>query len=281
MTNVVVAAAIVGGLGLFFGTLLAVASRLLRVDEDPRIEMVVGLLPGSNCGACGEPGCRGFAEVIVSGDRKPSGCTVASGETIESIAEALGIDAGQQEKRVARLHCAGGRSVAKQVAAYEGYESCRGAALVAGGGKGCAWGCLGLGDCERACTFDAIAMSDEGLPLVDLQRCTACGDCVVACPRDLFDIAPVTHKLVVQCSAPLAADQARELCQVACDACGRCAQDAASGLISMVDNLPIVDYSGGGPAEQRAVLRCPTGAIQWVEGEQLPHLRPRAGEARV
>ena len=152
---------------------------------------------------------------------------------------------------------------------------------MAGGGKGCAWGCLGLGDCERACTFDAIAMSDEGLPLVDEQRCTACGDCVVACPRNLFDIAPATHNLVVQCSAPLAGDQARELCQVACDACGRCAQDAAPGLITMVDNLPIVDYSGGGPAEQRAVLRCPTGAIQWVEGGQLPHLRPRADEARA
>ena len=171
--------------------------------------------------------------------------------------------------------------MATQIAAYKGYEACRAAALVAGGGKGCAWGCLGLGDCERACTFDAIAMSAEGLPLVDIQRCTACEDCVAACPRDLFAILPLSHKLIVQCSAPLAGDQAREVCQVACDACGRCAQDAAPGLITMIDNLPRVDYAGGGPAEPRAALRCPTGASPWGAGAQLTHLRPAAGEARA
>ena len=169
----------------------------------------------------------------------------------------------------ARLHCAGGRRQAKQVAAYEGHETCRGASLVGGGGKGCPWGCLGLGDCQLACGFDAITMNTDGLPVVDVDRCTACGDCVDACPRLLFDIAPLSHYLVVQCRAHLSGDAARELCAVACDACGRCAQDAAPGLIEMKDNLPAVDYAAGGPASPKAVLRCPTGAIQWVVGGQF------------
>lgn len=270
MGQVAIAATIMGGLGLFFGALLAIAYRVLRVEEDPRIELVTGMLPGSNCGACGEPGCRGFAEAVVLRGRAPSGCSVASPPAIEAIADALGVEAGKQEKRVARLRCAGGRGRAQQIADYEGFESCRAAALVGSGGKGCSWGCLGLADCERSCTFGAITMSSEGLPVVDIDRCTACGDCVDACPKQLFEILPVSQRLYVQCNLPLAGEQARALCTVACDACGRCAQDAAPGLIEMTNNLPHVDYAKGGPALPQAVLRCPTGAITWLDGRQFP-----------
>ena len=269
MGSVLTAALIMGGLGLFFGTVLAVAYRFLRVAEDPRIETVEGMLPGSNCGACGEPGCRALAEKLVLGLVSPSKCTVNSPQGIEAVAEFLGVDAGEEEKRVARLHCAGGLGRALQIAAYEGHETCRAAHLVAGGGMECSWGCLGLADCEVSCTFDAIRMNAMKLPVVDVDLCTACGDCVDACPRDLFEILPVSHRLLVQCKAPLAADEARAVCKVACDACGRCAQDAAPGLIRMENNLPVVDYAAGGPASPKATLRCPTGAIRWVVGEQF------------
>lgn len=269
MDNVMVSAMVMGGLGLFFGTTLAVAYRFLRVQEDPRIDAVEEMLPGSNCGACGEPGCRGLAEKLVDRIAAPSKCTVSSPEGIDGIAALLGVDPGAEEKRVARLHCAGGEGRATQIAAYVGYENCRGAHLVAGGGKDCSWGCLGLADCEVSCTFDAITMNAIKLPQVDIDRCTACGDCVDACPRDLFDILPISHRLIVQCAAPLAADEARAVCRVTCDACGRCAQDAPGELIRMEDNLPIIDYAAGGPASPDATLRCPTGAIQWVEGAQF------------
>ncbi len=274
MTNLLTAAAIMAGLGLFFGTVLALAYRFLRVDEDPRLDVVEDLLPGSNCGACGEPGCRGLAEKLVAGTVAPAKCTVSSPEGIEAIAGVLGVDAGEEEKRVARLHCAGGVGRALQVAAYEGYESCRAAHLVGGGGLECSWGCLGLAECRDACDFDAIHMNPLKLPVVDVALCTACGDCVEACPRDLFDIMPVSHNLVVQCKAPLAADEARRICKVVCDACGRCAQDAAPGLIQMVNNLPVVDYSAGGPAAPEATFRCPTGAIQWVASGQFADGEP-------
>jgi electron transport complex protein RnfB len=263
------AAAVMAGLGLLFGAVLAVAYRFLKVEEDPRIEAVEAMLPGSNCGACGEPGCRALAEKVVGGAVAPSKCTVSAPDRIERIADYLGVDAGKEEKRVARLHCAGGEGRARRIAAYEGTGTCRAAHLVGGGGLECSWGCLGLADCERSCTFDAIRMNAMGLPVVDVQKCTACGDCVVACPRDLFEILPLSHHLLVQCKAPLAGDEARKICTVVCDACGRCEQDAAKGLVRMEKNLPVVDYAAGGPAAPAATYRCPTGAIQWVVGEQF------------
>jgi RnfABCDGE-type electron transport complex B subunit len=269
MSSFIVAPGIMAGLGLFFATILAVAYRFLRVQEDPRVEETEDLLPGSNCGACGQPGCHAFAEKLVQGALAPSRCTVAAPDAVEAIAELLDVDPGQQERRVARLHCGGGRGQAYQIAEYRGFESCRAASVVSEGGKGCPWGCLGLADCRDACDFDAIAMNANGLPRVSVDKCTACGDCVAACPRDLFELLPESHHLVVQCRAPLAGDMATSLCTTACDACGRCAADAAPGLIRMEDNLPVVDYGAGGPALPEATFRCPTGAIQWVVGAQF------------
>lgn len=268
-SNVLLSAGIMLGLGLLFATILAVAYRHLRVPEDPRLERVEGMLPGTNCGACGQPGCHAFAESLLSGENLPGKCTVSSADGVQRIADFLGVDAGEEEKRVARLHCAGGLGQARQIAEYQGFESCRAAAVVAGGGKGCAWGCLGLADCEVSCTFDAIRMNTQRLPVVDEALCTACGDCVEACPRDLFEILPAKQALVVQCRIPLAGDEARALCSVACDACGRCAQDAAPGLIRMEGNLPVIDYTQEGRARPEATFRCPTGAIVWISGGQF------------
>ncbi|MEA3277414.1 MAG: RnfABCDGE type electron transport complex subunit B [Pseudomonadota bacterium] len=269
MNSFIVAPAIMAGLGLFFAVILAIAYRFLRVQEDPRIEDTEDLLPGSNCGACGQPGCHAFAERLVQGQVAPSQCTVAPAEAVDAIAELLDVDPGQQEKRVTRLHCAGGRGQAYQIAEYRGFESCRAASVVSEGGKGCPWGCLGLADCRDACGFDAIKMNANGLPSVAVDRCTACGDCVAACPRDLFELMPLSHHLFVQCRAPLAGDMATALCTTACDACERCVADAAPGLIRMEDNLPVVDYGAGGPARPEATFRCPTGAIQWLDGAQF------------
>jgi len=275
MNSLLVAPAIMVGIGLFFGAILAIAQRFLKVDEDPRIEATNDLLPGTNCGACGEPGCLPFAEKLVSGEVDPSMCTVSTDDGIEQIAEFLQVDAGQQEKLVARLRCGGGGRQAHQIAEYRGFEGCRAAAVVSGGGKGCAWGCLGLADCEVACTFDAIHMNANGLPQVDTEKCRACPDCVAACPRDLFELVPLSQKLYVQCNIPLDGIAATQLCSTACDACGKCVADAAPGLIHMQDNLPIIDYSAGGPARPEAVFRCATRSIVWLESEQFEEQESR------
>lgn len=279
MNGLVIAPSVMVGLGLFFGIIIAASSKLLRVDEDPRIEGTNELLPGNNCGACGEPGCLAFAEKLVAGVAKPSQCTVSSATVIESIAEYLGMDAGQQEKMVARLKCGGGSAQAHQIAEYRGFEGCRAAALVSAGGKGCSWGCLGLGDCEVACTFDALHINANGLPQVDIDKCTACPDCTAACPRDLFEVVPLKQKLFVQCSSPLAGEAATILCSTACDACGKCAADAP-GLVRMEGNLPVVDYRSGVAATPRATFRCATNSIVWLEGHQFGNQEMHVVEQR-
>ena len=213
-------------LGLLLAGILAIASQRLFVYEDPRIDDVEEMLPHANCGACGTAGCRAFAELLVAGEIQPGKCTVNSVDMNQQIAGFLGVDLGQQEKRVARLACAGGSNVAHTHASYTGLDTCRAAALVSGGGKGCVWGCLGFGDCGEVCAFHAIIMDRQQLPVVDADRCTACGDCVDICPRDLFSLQPVSHRLWVACNNPEAGDAAEADCRVLCNGCGRCVADA-------------------------------------------------------
>lgn len=270
MVQILTATSVMAAIALACGVVLAVAYARLRVWEDPRLEQVEALLPGNNCGACGQPGCHAFAETLLANTSKPGQCTVNSAAGTEAVADFLGVDAGAVEKQVARLHCAGGAGDVRRLAAYTGSESCRAAVLVNGGGRACRWGCLGLADCERACTFDAIAMTRDGLPKVVVDKCTACGDCVDVCPLDLFELQPLSQPLLVQCRTPLSGDAARDVCAVACDACGRCALDAPKGAVEMVDGLPVIKEPD--VATAAATFRCPTGAIQWVTGTQFDGL---------
>lgn len=270
MTELLIAGAVMGAIGVVLATVLAVAAKKFYVWEDPRIDQVEGLLPKANCGACGCAGCRAFAEKAVKGEIQPAKCTVSSPAGVAAIAELLQIDAGTLERRVARLACAGGQHVARNRVKYEGLQSCRAAALVNGGGKGCTWGCLGLADCERVCNFHAIHMDRHGLPVVTEALCTACGDCVNVCPKQLFSLHAVTHRLWVACKNRADGQTAEADCEVACTACGRCAADAPGGLIQIVNNLAVVDYSKNQLATRTPIERCPTGAIVWFEKDKGP-----------
>ncbi len=269
ISSILTPVAILSGVGLTFGTLIALAHWKLSVWEDPRIDELSDILPGANCGACGYAGCRAFAEAAIHGTVVPAECTVMGEFEIEEFADSLGVDAGEVEKRVARLLCAGGSDVAVQKAQYFGLESCAAAVAVSGGGKGCAWGCVGLADCAVSCTFDAIRMSSFGLPVVDPGNCTACNDCVVACPLDLFVLMPENHHLIVQCRNLLEGEAATSVCSAACNACGRCVADAEPGLIEMRSGLAVIDYDRIEIENPAAIARCPTDAIVWVEGAQI------------
>src|SRR5450759_4917315 len=268
---------ILGGTGLVFGVFIALANRKLWVWEDPRIDVVAQMLPNANCGACGLPGCRAFAEQAVAGTISPAQCTVANDATHESIAGFLGVNAGEALRRVARLQCAGGTDVAVAIAEYRGLPTCSAAAAVAGGGKGCAWGCLGLADCERVCDFDAIQMSETGLPVVDIEKCTACGDCVEACPKSLFELRPVNAGLLVQCRNLIVGDDALEQCKVARTACGKCVQDAAAGLISIATGVAVVNYDKNALDATRAAESCPRAVLVWLSAAQCARAPVFAG----
>jgi RnfABCDGE-type electron transport complex B subunit len=247
--------------------MLIIANKKLYVYEDPRIDQVEEMLPHANCGACGYPGCRPFADALVAGDVLPGKCTVGTDEGRASIASFLGVDLGAEDKQVARLACAGGTNVAQNKANYHGEPSCQAAALVSGGGKSCFWGCLGYGDCDVVCDFDAIKLNAYGIPEVDEAKCTACGDCVEVCPKDLFTLQPVSRQLWVACKSQEAGDKVLEGCEVGCTACGKCEMDAPGNLISMIHNLPVIDYSLNHKV-QAPIDRCPSGAIVWLDKKQ-------------
>jgi electron transport complex protein RnfB len=267
------------GLASILGIVLAIANSRLKVFEDPRIDAVTDMLPGTNCGACGLPGCRVFAEQAVEGKVQPGQCRVGGPDTAHTVADYLGVDPGAVEKLVARLLCAGGNNVAVQMAEYVGYPSCRAAAAVGGGGKGCRYGCLGYGDCRLVCDFDAITMSPTRLPVVDAEKCTACGDCVEICPKDILVLRPLKQHLLVQCKSELEGDAMLDLCKVACTACGKCVADAPQGLLKMRKNLPELNDELLHLETPDTIKRCPTGAITWIDGQQFAATGERIHDA--
>lgn len=238
------------------------------------------MLPQAQCGACGVPGCRPFAEAVVSGAKNPSSCTVNTPEGNAEIAAYMGVDMGETEKVVARLACAGGTHVAYTRAKYEGMQTCQAAAAVSGGGKGCSWGCLGLADCADVCDFDAIFMDEHGLPIVIEDKCTACNDCIVVCPKDLFSLQPVSHQLFVACKSLEEGDKAEAECEVACTACEKCVVDAPEGLIEIKNNLAVIDFKKYDEivVDRTPIERCPTGAIVWIDSK-LGTTRSSVGKA--
>ncbi|WP_428355603.1 RnfABCDGE type electron transport complex subunit B [Methyloprofundus sp.] len=269
ISTIINAAVFMVALGAVLAIILAIANKKLFVYEDPRIEEVDDMLPQAQCGACGTPGCRPFAEAVVEGTKNPSACTVNTPEGNAEIAAYLGVGMGDHEKVVARLACAGGSHVAYTRAKYEGLKSCQAASVVSGGGKGCSWGCLGLGDCADVCDFDAIYMDEHGLPIVIEDKCTACNDCIVVCPKDLFTLMPVSQKLYVACKSLDEGDTAQQECEVACTACEKCVVDAPKGVIEIKNNLAVIDYEKyqDFDIDRTPIERCPTGAIVWLDSK--------------
>lgn len=231
-----------GSLGLIFGIGLAIASKKLAVEVDPRLEKIHGLLPGSNCGACGGAGCFGFAERLLKGDLDISACRVSQQQVKEQIAKLLGKEIGQETKKTAVLHCYGGHKV-KDKFIYDGIKDCVAANLVLGGQKACVYGCLGFGDCVRVCPFGAIKMSGEGLPVIDENKCKACNKCVALCPKKLFTLVPLTKKVFVACCSRDLGKDTRLVCSVGCIACRKCEQICPEDAIHVIDNLAIIDYN--------------------------------------
>lgn len=269
MANTVLVSLVsMGTMGVLFGAGLAWASRKFAVESDGRIDEIEECLPGANCGGCGYPGCRGFAEAIVTTGAPCDGCPVSSSAAAARIAEIMGVTIEESSERlVALVHCGGGHTEAKNRADYVGIDDCRAASIVASGAKGCEYGCLGLASCVKACPFDAMTMGPNGLPIVDDAKCTACGRCVVACPRALISLVPVTNKVHVLCRSFGRGRDVRDNCSVGCIGCKACERVCEDDAIHVTDFLAEIDYSkctNCGSCAQK----CPTKAII-IEGGQV------------
>ena len=241
--TILYAVLILGVLGCVFGGGLAVASQIFAVEKDPRIEEVQSTLPGANCGGCGFAGCAACATAIVSGSAPVNACPVCSGDQTTRIAAIMGVQVTPAERKVAFVKCNGGHRANKKYE-YIGISDCVGAMKVAGNGPlECAYGCLGFGNCTRACAFDAIHINEGGVAEVDREKCTDCGKCMAACPRHLIIEIPYAADIVARCSSKDKGAVSRQNCSASCIGCKLCEKNCPSDAIHVIDNVAVIDYT--------------------------------------
>jgi electron transport complex protein RnfB len=260
MTELLVPILTMTTLGFLFSTGLVLAYKKLRVDVDPKIEKVSEVLPQANCGACGFSGCRAFAEAVVKGEAEANGCPVGGLEVAQEVAAILGVKAGEVIQKVARVHCRGTHQAAKDRGLYLGISTCYAAHLL-GGNKQCSYGCMGYGDCIRACLFDAIYIGEEGLPIVREDKCTACGKCVDACPRNILELHSLSQNILVFCRSEDRGPTARKVCKNACIACGICVRACPEAIVLERNLAVITEYKKIDPEKIPEIEKCPTNAI--------------------
>jgi len=260
-----VALGVIGGLGLIFGGLLAYAAQRFVVEEDARVETICDLLPGANCGACGFPGCINFAEKVVKGEAGVDCCVAGGKDVCDSICEVLGVEAiASEAKKIAEVYCLGTKDVAYDLFEYHGVKDCKAAMMYSGGFKACKYGCLGLGTCVEVCPFDAMHMGENGLPQIDLERCTGCGICAKACPRGVIRIVDADRiGKVVLCSSKDRGKVTRQVCEVGCIACNACVKACPNEAIVLQDNLAYIDSTKCDDCG-KCVEACPRGIIKSV-----------------
>lgn len=266
-------------IGVASAVILYFVAQKFRVIEDPRIDIVSEILPGANCGGCGLAGCRAFAEEIVkSEDLSKLNCPVGGNDTMKQIASVLGLEAEEKAPMIAVLRCNGSRINAPQKVIYDGAPSCAFAHALASGESGCPNGCLGLGDCVVSCQFDALYISPEtGLPVVSEENCTACGACVTACPRSLFELrkkGPKNRRIFVACRNTEKGAPAKKNCDVACIGCAKCVKACPHDAITLVNNLAYIDFDKCKLCRKCAPV-CPTGSILEIN---FPLKKDKPGE---
>jgi electron transport complex protein RnfB len=262
---------VLAALGIVFGIALAIVAARFVVKVDPKVEQVRETLPGANCGACGFAGCMGYAEAVVGNpDVAVSMCAPGKSPVAEKIAVITGKKAEKVEPKIARVFCQGGTSLSQRKFIYTGVQDCTAAVLAAGGDKSCEYGCLGFGTCMRACPFGAITMSKDNLPLIDPDKCTACGKCVAACPKQVIELAQASKAVVISCHSRDKGVDVKKKCQVGCIACGICVRTCPVNAIAIDNNLARIDHSKCIVCGL-CVKKCPTSAIK----DYIP-ARPKA-----
>lgn len=242
MNSIILAVLTVGIIGLAFGLLLAFASVIFKVEVDERVEKIEEVLPGANCGGCGYAGCSAFAHAVVEKGAPVDACVVGKSPVARQVGGIMGKAVANEAPKIARVMCGGDCEKASEKYDYYGVEDCYAANRLAGGQKSCPSGCLGFGSCTKVCKFDAIKV-ENGVAVVDEEKCTACGQCVKVCPKQIIRIVPKTGRVSVLCSNKKPGKEVNGYCKSGCIACGICAKNCPFEAITVENNLASIDYS--------------------------------------
>lgn len=289
MSFILIAVIVLGAIGLISAVVLYACSKKFAVKEDPRIADVSALLPQANCGGCGFPGCSGLADALVKGADVGSidglFCPVGGQETMGKVADLLGMAIANSEPMVAVVRCNGTCEFRPKIAEYSGLRTCRAMHTCGTGETACGYGCLGCGDCVKACQFGAITINSEtGLAEVDEDKCTSCGACVKACPRNIIELrkkGPKSRRIYVSCMNRDKGPVAMKACKVSCIGCGKCLKECKFEAITIANNLSYID-----PNKCRLCRKCekacPTHAIVALNfPAPKPKPEPQAADAEV
>ncbi len=258
--TILLAAVLLAGAGLLLGVAIGVIYKLFEVPSDPKVDLVLELLPGANCGGCGKAGCADFARALVAGEVSPSQCPVSSQEVMTQLAQLLGMEVNCAVKQVAVILCGGDVSQTKILTRYNGVSDCISASMIAGGPKSCQYGCLGMASCARACPFNAIEII-KGLAVVHNELCVGCGKCVNTCPRKLIKLVPADAKVHVYCSSPEKGPAKMKVCNVPCIACRKCMKAGEEGQFVAKGFRVEVNYENYPQPEVIARAECPKNCL--------------------
>ncbi len=267
MTEIMIATLVVAIVGLVMGIALVFTGKKFYVEVDERESAVREYLPGNNCGACGYPGCDGVAAAIAAGQAPANTCPVNTSENNAKIAGIMGVEAAENEKKVAFVKCAGDCDSTSNKCNYIGINDCRAGVLAGLSVWSCDYGCMGYGSCVSACQFDAIHVQN-GVAVVDSEKCIGCGACAKACPKSLIELIPAAQRIAVACSNKDKGAEVKKVCTAGCIGCKLCAKQCENEAIIVEDFLAHVDYekcTGCGACTEK----CPSGIIRLVDKDSL------------
>lgn len=243
MINVLIAALVLGAIGLVLGAALSFASDVFFVDQDERIARITELLPGANCGGCGFAGCANYADAIVTDAKPVNCCPSCSQDALDQIAEIVGVkQAPPAEKLVAYVRCNGGNNYANKKYDYYGMHDCAAAARLLDGFMDCKYGCLGFGNCVSVCPTNAISIID-GVAVIDENTCVGCGVCSVTCPKSVITMIPKDSKVRVRCSNHDKGSITKNSCNSGCLGCKICEKTCKHNAVKVIDNVAVIDFS--------------------------------------
>ena len=265
MNTVLITLGVSFGIAFVLGVLLGFFKKVFHVPVDPTVEKVREVLPSANCGACGYPGCDGFAAAVAAGEAPVTGCTAGGPATAEAVGKVLGVTADAVAK-VAILACQGCKEHAKDRGFYTGVKSCKAAKISVNGTKLCQFGCIGFGDCCNVCHFNALEMGDDGLPHVNYANCTGCSMCAQVCPQSLFSMTPAAQKgTIALCSnRGELSPKLKQNCETACIKCKKCEKNCPDKCIVVTNGIPVVDYSLCTSCK-KCIEGCPTKVLVLIE----------------